>query len=123
MTQVAGNIKQGSISAKQLAYIVDLCQRKGRLCPANIRRWSSAFASKYITFLLTLRDAESESPRYLSETDMLFNSTRKMQRGNYFWDDDDLEGAGPGTLPLNVALRNLREEQRALQQERDALGK
>ena len=106
--------RHNGITAKQFNYIVNLCMRKSLQCPATISSWSAAFASKYISRLISLPDAaephrfsrpseKAELNRFWSESDMLFDSQRRARRGNYVWDDGM-------TLPLSVEARREQEE-------------
>jgi len=105
--------KQKKTTARQFNYIVNLCMRKSLQCPATISSWSAAFASKYISYLLSLPDSaepqrftpaaeQAELNRFWSESDMLFNSQRRVRRGNYVWDDGM-------TLPLSVVAKQKEE--------------
>jgi len=108
----------GSASAKQTMFIVNLCMRKSLQCPATISSWSSKFASKYISYLISLPDSaepqrftppaeQAELNRFWSESDMLFNSQRRIQRGEYFSDGlDDI----PITKQLSAEFHREQEE-------------
>ena len=78
--------KAGTITAKQIDAILNLAKAKQRSLPSNITRWSKWFASKYISFLISLPFPYRETPRFCSETDMLFAATHARRR-EYYWND------------------------------------